>query len=259
MINPAGSLGPIRRPMRTSSQSLRDCADQACAQGAFCDVFIKLGGSILDQDTATAALVPRITELARKHRILILTGGGLAAKRIKTNQRSERTDFYRCWRAGVLCLEVNAHLLASYSTHFAIVSSLTEMAVCFASGNIGVFAPLGAIVNSLYLVPDWEATTDSIGLHFASALGAQRYIIVSDVDGIYEKRPGEKPIGVPIPHLSVDDLERLPSSKLDPAFSAYFRRQALPTIIVNGQHPDRVGAAIRGESTLGTRIDTFKE
>src|SRR6202011_817882 len=105
----------------------------------------KLGGSILDQDVTTTTLVPHLTELARKHRILILTGGGQAAKRIKANQRSNSTDFYRCWRAGVLCLEVNAHLLASYSTHFAVVSSLTDIAACFANGNIGVFAPSGAI------------------------------------------------------------------------------------------------------------------
>lgn len=220
-----------------------------------CDVFVKLGGSVLDQNSATAALIPSLTELARHHRILILTGGGQAVKRIKANQRSCGTHFYNCWRAGVLFLEVNAHLLASYSTHFTVVASLTDIAACFANGHIGVFAPSGAIVNSLSLVPDWEVTTDSMGLHFASALGAQRYVIISDVDGIYEKRPDQAPWGAPIPHLSVDELERLPSSKLDRAFTEYFRRHTLPTVIVNGCHPDRVSAAIRGEPTVGTRID----
>lgn len=246
--------------MRTSPESLRECPDTSLSgEGALCDVFVKLGGSVLDHDAVTAALVPHITELARKHRILILTGGGQAAKRIKSNQRSAGTHFYTCWRAGVLCLEVNAHLLASYSTCFTVVSCLTEIAACFASGNIGVFAPLGVIVNSLHLVPDWEATTDSIGLHFASALGAKRYVIISDVDGIYDKRPGETPSGSPISSLSVDELERLPSSKLDSAFSLYFRRQPLSTFIVNGRHPDRVSAAIRGEPVIGTRINASRE
>ena len=242
--------------MHTSREPIREYPG---VQTSLCDVFVKLGGSILDHNAETAALVPHITELAHKHRILILTGGGQAAKRIKANQRTSGTDFYTCWRAGVLCLEVNAHLLASYSTHLKVVSSPTEIATCFATGGTGVFAPLGAIVNSLYLVPDWEATTDSIGLHFASALGAQRYVIVSDVDGIYEKRPGEMPWGAPIATLSIDELERLPSSKLDPAFCAYFRRQALSTVIVNGRHPDRVSAAIQGNATIGTRIDAYTE
>lgn len=241
--------------MRTSRESLQEYPGVRSEQCAACDVFVKLGGSVLDQDAATAALIPHITELARKHRILILTGGGQTVKRIKANQRSIGTPFYSCWRAGVVCLEVNAHLLASYSTQFTVVSSLADIAACFATGNIAVFAPLGAMVNSLHLVPDWEETTDSIGLHFASTLGARRYVIVSDVDGIYEQRPGETARETPIPHLTVDELERLPSSKLDAAFPRYFRRQGLPTVIVNGRHPDRVTAAIRGEPTVGTRID----
>lgn len=241
--------------MRTSRESLQEYPGGQSEQRATCDVFVKLGGSILDQEAATAALIPQITELAREHRILVLTGGGQTVKRIKANQRSIGTHFFSCWRAGVLCLEVNAYLLASYSTDFTVVSSLADIAACFATGNIAVLAPLGAMVNSLYLVPDWEETTDSIGLHFASALGARRYVIISDVDGIYEKRPGETACGMPIPHLSVDELERLPSSKLDSAFPRYFRRLPLPTVIVNGMHPDRVSAAIRGEPTIATRID----
>lgn len=241
--------------MRTSHESMQEHPGVQSKQHASCDVFVKLGGSILDQDATTAALIPHITELAHEHRVLILTGGGQTVKRIKANQRSKGTHFYSCWRAGVFCLEVNAYLLASYSNRFSVVSSLTDIATCFASGNIGVFAPLGVMVNSLSFVPDWEETTDSIGLHFASTLGARRYVIVSDVDGIYEKRPGETASGTPISQLSVDELERLPTSKLDLAFPRYFRRHGVPTVIVNGRYPNRINAAIRGEPTIGTRID----
>lgn len=241
--------------MRTSRELMRECPAGLPEQPARCDVFVKLGGSILDQEAATAALIPQITELGDEYRILILTGGGQTVKRIKANQRLRGTHFYSCWRAGVVCLEVNAYLLASYSTHFSVVSSLADIEACFVGRKIAVFAPTGAIVNSLHLVPDWEETTDSMGLHFASVLGARRYVIVSDVDGIYAQRPDEIVSGTPIHHLSVDELERLPSSKLDSAFPRYFRRQGLPTVIVNGRHPSRVGAAIRGEPTVGTRID----
>lgn len=241
--------------MRNSLELMPERPGVPSEQAASCDVFVKLGGSILDQDAATAALIPRITELARRHRILVLTGGGQTVKRIKANQRSQGTHFYSCWRAGVFCLEVNAYLLASYSTQFTVVSSLADIEACFATGNIGVFAPLAAMVNSLHFVPDWEETTDSIGLHFASTLGARRYVIISDVDGIFDKRPEGSSSRAPIPCLGVNELERLPSSKLDSAFARYFRRQGLPTVIVNGRHPDRVGAAICGEPTIGTRID----
>lgn len=223
-------------------------------QGDFCDVFVKLGGSILDNDVTTAELVPYITALARQHRILILPGGGQVVKRIKAKQSEHGTDFHSCWIAAVLCLEVNAGILASYSTSFTVVSSAAEISACFEAGNVAVFAPAGSILSSLHLTPNWQPTTDSMGLYFANVLGARRYVIVSDVHGIYESKPDDETCMPPISQLSVDELERLSSSKLDPVFPSYFRRYALSTVVVNGRHPSRVSAAICGNPTVCTEI-----
>lgn len=224
---------------------------------SLCDVFIKVGGSILDHESSTAALVPAIAGLAGQYRLVVLTGGGQAAKRIKANQTRHGGDFYHFWRATGLFPEVNAYLLASYSTAFTIVSCAAEILACFETGKIAVFAPAGAILNSLYFVPDWLVTTDSMGLHFAKQCGARRYVIVSDVDGIYDRKPGEGGCGTPITHLNVDELQRLPSSKLDRSFANYYRRFPVPTVIVNGNHPGRVRAAICGSPTLSTEIVTL--
>jgi aspartokinase-like uncharacterized kinase len=219
-----------------------------------CDIFVKVGGSILDHDELTTALVPSITALAPQYRILVLAGGGQAVKRIKANQTRHGEEFYRFWRGAGLFPEANAWLLASYSTTFTVVSCAAEITACFETGHIAVFAPAGAILNSLYFLPDWLVTMDSIGLHFAKHSGAHRYVIVSDVDGIYDRRPAEILRDAPISRLSPGELERLPSSKLDRGFCDYYRRFPVPTFIVNGKHPDRVRAAICGAPTLGTEI-----
>ena len=223
-------------------------------QQDLCDVFVKIGGSILDKDALTAELMSHISTLAGERRILILPGGGQAVKRIKANQRRHGVDFYQCWIPAVLNLDVNAGILASYSTAFRVVSSAEEIATCFAEGKVAVLAAAGVVFNSLHLTPDFQATTDSMGLYFARAFGARRYVIVSDVDGIYENRPTGSSSEPAIPRLTIEELERLPSSKLDPSFPDYFRRFAVPTVVVNGKHPSRVGAAIRGDSTTGTEI-----
>lgn len=220
-----------------------------------CDVFVKIGGSVLDQQAVTAALVPAITSLGSQHRIVILTGGGQTVKRIKANQRAVGTPFFACWRAGVWCLDVTAHLLASYSTRFAIAASLTDLSACTSAGKVAVFAPAAAILGSLQWLPDWEMTTDSFGLYFARTLGARRYVIVTDVDGIFESRPGEHSTRQPIERINARQLEQLPTSKLDRVFPLYFRRYALPTVIVNGRSPERVTTAIRGDQTIGTKIE----
>jgi 5-(aminomethyl)-3-furanmethanol phosphate kinase len=218
---------------------------------SICDVFIKIGGSILDDAAQTATLIPWLVELAPRHRMLILVGGGRIAKRLKANQREQQIDFYRCWRAGVLCHDVNASLLASYSQTFEVASTAGEMSRCLDAGKIAVFAPANMLFGNLHFVPDWRITTDSMGVYFASTLAASRYVIVSNVDGMHAKWPDSGP---PVPKLDIEELERLPSSKLDSAFPSFFRRYPVPTIIVNGQHPERVAAAIRGDATLGTEI-----
>jgi len=227
---------------------------EASAHTSGCDVFVKLGGSILDDPASTAELIPHLTTLSGKLRLLILTGGGQAAKRIKANQSAHGRDLYLFWRATALCPEVNAYLLASYSSSFAVVSCAAEIATCFEAGKIAVFIPAGAILNNLCFMPDWLVTTDSMGLYFAHTLGARRYVIVSDVHGIYERKPENGTSLAPIPYLGIDELERLPSSKVDSGFVRYYRRFGVPTIVVNGKHPSRVSAAICGTPTIGTEI-----
>ena len=241
-------------PPRSYASPPAQCSGGRAIRDRLCDVFVKIGGSILDKDALTAELVPHLAGLARESRILILPGGGQAVKRIKANQRRHDVDFRSCWIPAVLCLDVNAGILASHSKEFAAVASAEEISACFDTGRIAVFAAAGAVFNSLHLTPDFEATTDSMGLYFATTFGASRYVIVSDVDGIYASRPQEHTPAAAIAHLTVEQLERLPSSKLDPSFPCYFRRYGLPTIIVNGRYPGRVSAAIRGEPTIGTEI-----
>ena len=219
-----------------------------------CDVFVKIGGSILDDAIHTAQLVPSLIALSKEQRLVALPGGGQVAKRIVANQRNNGSDFQRSWRSGITSLDVHAGLLASYSPSFAVAASVLEITTSLAQGKMAVLAPAAKIVSDLELFPDFDVTTDSMGLYFAAVLGARRYVIVSNVDGIYPRAPDRDAVSRPIACLTPQELEDLPSSKLDRAFPHYFRRYPLPVMIVNGRSPERVSAAIRGRPTLGTEI-----
>jgi aspartokinase-like uncharacterized kinase len=117
---------------------------------------------------------------------------------------------------------------------------------------LAVLAPAAKIVSDLVLFPDYEVTTDSMGLYFANLMGARRYVVISNVDGIY--LDGPLTAAEPLSSLTPQELETLRSSKLDSAFPDFFRRYGLPTVVVNGQHPHRVHEAICGRPTVGTRI-----
>lgn len=219
-----------------------------------CDVFIKLGGSILDNAQATLELIPYLVELCKAYRLVAMCGGGRVAKRIVSNQRNLGSDFFFSWRAGITSLDVHAGLLASYSPAFAVASSVFDIAGRLAEGKMAVLAPAAKIVSDLVMFPDYNVTTDSMGLYFASLLGARRYVVVSDVDGIYPCAPAPGCPLDPLPRLTPEEIERLPSSKLDCVFPTYFRRYPLPTTVVNGKHPQRVRDAILDRPTICTRI-----
>ncbi len=219
-----------------------------------CDVFLKVGGSILEYAAHTAALAETLETLAGRVRMVILAGGGRVAKRIKANQRERAGDFFTSWRASTLALDVNAGLLASHSPRFSVVTSISQIVAAHKGGSIPVFAPAEALFSSLWFVPNWVATTDTMGLYFGTAMGAHRYVIVTDVHGVCEHAPGPEAETPPFPKLQVRDLERLSSSKLDAAFPAFFRRYPLETFVVNGKFPGRVLAAIMGQKTIGTEI-----
>lgn len=219
-----------------------------------CDVFIKVGGSIMDDALATTALVPHIVALAEHCRIVVMAGGGRISKRIKANQRAAHTDFLPCWRGATASLDTNAILFASHSPRCVVTQCVAEMSRCLDEGKVAVFAAAEAIFRSLVIKPDFEVTTDSMGLYFAKVLNASRYIIVSNVDGVFEHNPDPETLDMPFLRLSVDELEKLPSSKLDNLFPQWFRTYTLPTFVVNGKYPPRVSAAIQGKATLGTEI-----
>jgi aspartokinase-like uncharacterized kinase len=221
---------------------------------AICDVFVKIGGSILDNAPHTTALAECLETLPPNQRVVILTGGGRVAKRIKVNQRDRSCDFESCWKATTLALDVNAGLLASHCTRFCVTSSISEIMAAHGAGMIPIFAPAGALFNSLWFTPNWIVTTDTMGLYFAHHMGAMRYIIVTDVDGVCERAPGPGNSTSPISRMHLAQLENLPSSKLDAAFPEFFRRYPLETMVVNGKYPARVIAAIFGRCTVGTEI-----
>jgi 5-(aminomethyl)-3-furanmethanol phosphate kinase len=229
-------------------------ARQLSSRPDICDVFVKLGGSILDDASSTAGLVPALVALSKEYRLVTLCGGGRVAKRIVSNQRKLGSDFLCSWRAGITSLDVHAGLLASHSPDFAVAVSVFEIADRLAKGKMAVLAPAAKIVSDLLMFPDYEVTTDSMGLYFASLLGARRYVVVSNVDGIYASTSSSCSSSEPLSSLTPEELESLPSSKLDRVFPAYFRRYPLPTVVVNGKYPVRMSDAIRGKHTVGTAI-----
>jgi uridylate kinase len=92
-------------------------------------------------------------------------------------------------------------------------------------------------------------------------VGAERLVLATDVDGVYEDDPKRNPKARKLEVATVDELERMFSGGvrageyrlLDPLTLAVIKRSRIETRVVSGKPPSNITRALMGES-VGTLI-----
>jgi aspartokinase-like uncharacterized kinase len=156
------------------------------------DVFVKIGGSVLDDLIATKSLMDALLAVADNVAVVALPGGGAAAKRMKQAQRDLQLRFETCWLTGFKIVDTNALFLSSFSSKLHYAASM--QAVRPQAGRLTILSPYEFARSDPTFERSWDITTDSMGCYFAHTLGATRYVIVTNVDGIFDFRG---PAGTP--------------------------------------------------------------
>lgn len=129
------------------------------------------------------------------------------------------------------------------------------------------------ISEAIALLPAWRLiflgglqpaqSTTTVAALVAEALGADRLVIATDVDGVYEEDPKVNPQARKLDEVTVDQLERIlvrdvragGYALLDSLAVAVIKRGCLDARVVCGKPPSNILAALRGERE-GTRIVT---
>ena len=212
-------------------------------------IFLKIGGSILDDLESTKALIDAIVDVDTRRPIVLMAGGGRTVKKLKSHQQQLQMDFHGCWHAGIKQIEFQSHVLSAYSSRLELVSTLRDGTHAHNQGSIPIFSPGSFIVEREPFEHSWDITTDSMSVFFAAEFGCGRLLIVTDVDGIYSGSSQ-----CIFEELSLTQLATLPSSKTDPFFPRYLERYPVDVTVLNGLCPDRVQGALRGKQVIGTRV-----
>lgn len=112
------------------------------------------------------------------------------------------------------------------------------------------------------------ASTEPILVALAAALGAERLVFATDVDGVFDRDPEVDPTARRYDHLSPGDARRVPSevagarpgavdvtggmqAKLGAAFDAVSARAGVTVRIVSGLRPGAITAALDGRPDAG--------
>ncbi|RLG06650.1 MAG: UMP kinase, partial [Thaumarchaeota archaeon] len=122
------------------------------------------------------------------------------------------------------------------------------------------YASLGRIVVAGGLQP--AQSTTAVAALAAEALKAEKLIIATDVDGVYTSDPKKDPDAKLLEKVTLSKLEEILSESphiageyklIDMLALKILRRSKIRTIVLNGNKPENLEKAIRGEK-IGTLI-----
>jgi molybdenum storage protein len=224
------------------------------------------GGSLFDHGReAVYPLVKVLETLLEDHKLIIAVGGGVRSRHLFSIGLDLGLPTGVLAQLSEADSLGNAHMLGTLLASKGVVAIPPEMfghlLPLFLRGSPGVIYS-GVPPYSLWEHPPELGKipphrTDAGCFLMAECFGTKSLTLVKDVDGVYAEDPHKNPDATFYPKLSVSQLEEMNLATLP------FERvllELLPTArlarsfqIVNGLHPERVAAAVRGEH-VGTIV-----
>jgi aspartokinase-like uncharacterized kinase len=216
---------------------------------------VKFGGSLLADLDAAGRIAEVLGDQSNGGRLLVFPGGGPTDKLIESMARQlgfgGSTINPACMRA----LDQTGILLAAMHPRLAAVASLAEAREVLARAHVPVLLPSQLILSLDVFTREDVITSDSLGAYFAFVMGAQRYVVLTDVDGVYESVSGPAEDRRLIETVTTDELIAMGATSVDRCLAPFLRTVRLPTWVLNGFAADRLAALLAGQQPLGTRIE----
>lgn len=184
---------------------------------------IKLGGSLINYAESIMAVL-------KNYNVLIIPGGGIFADTVREVYKKFNLSEAAAHRMAIAAMEQYGIFLSDIS-RVKTASSLNRIKTpC-------IFLPYRLKKD---FKPSWSVTSDTIACYIARKVGAEKFILLKDVDGIYiESKLVSK--------ISAGELSRYGRTCVDEELPKYLSRYKMNCWIVNGKKLDRVRNAMKGE------------
>jgi len=219
-------------------------------------VVVKISGKIVNPDQPR--LVGEYAELLRKlstsKRLAVVVGGGTVARHYIGAARSLGVSRGLQDMLGIEAARLNARLLA-----YTLGPDHACLHIPRSVGELLEAVSHCRIVLLGGLQPG--QSTAAVAAITAELLSAERLVLATTVDGVYDRDPRRHPDAKLLPRLTYAELERVLEQSvepgryelLDPQAISVLRRSCVEARVVNGLDPKNVGKAVRGEP-VGTTI-----
>ncbi|WP_457559114.1 UMP kinase [Candidatus Harpocratesius sp.] len=168
-------------------------------------IVLKIGGSLLFDSSLSLQLtkLSKIVEILQeaKNIAAIIIGGGKIARKYIQAARKLNANESLCDTFGIQASRLNALLLITALGSHAYPTVMTS------PNDISQAALSQRILVSGGFIPGQSTT--SVTFQIAETLEATDVIILTDVDGIYDKDPNKHPDAIKFDSLSISELEQV--------------------------------------------------
>lgn len=171
------------------------------------DAVIKIGGSIAEIPDAFKSLCLELSNIARKHQVVVVPGGGKFADVVRELDTKFRLPPLFSHRMAILSMDQYGLFLSQVIPNSCICDSFQEIELISERGKVALFLPSRVLFEEDPFKPSWDVTSDSISAYFAIKLQATKIILVTDVDGIFDKDPKQNSNVQLLSKVSADELQ----------------------------------------------------
>lgn len=219
-------------------------------------IVLSLGGSVILSNDINEAFLRKISSLLNKlshqYKIFIVAGGGNIARRYIKLGRELGIDEKKLDEIGVAITRVNAKLLATIIDR--------------ADKRIPKTTDEAKRINESIVVMGGTTpghSTDMVAMELAEKVQADRVIIATNVDGIYNKDPHKYSDARQLKEVTIEYLIAEYGTKwtsagnnivIDGPSLNIIKRSKIPVVVVNGKRINQLEKAFRNQQFDGTKI-----
>lgn len=218
------------------------------------EAVLKVGGSLIEHPSELKALCKTLSSLAKTHKISVVPGGGVFADMVRKVDEEWKLSETIAHKMAVLAMDQYGLFLSDITPNSQVCYCLEDVKSA-RRGSLPIILPSRYIFCEDPLEHSWDVTSDSIAAYMAGVLKAEKLVLVTDVDGIYEDNPRKNPDAKLVKQLTAKQLLSWNKrTSVDKALPNLLIKFKLNCYVVNGMHPERVCAILANRKSVYTCI-----
>jgi len=219
-------------------------------------IVISIGGSVILSDDVETSFFVNLKNMLKKFskdfKIYLIVGGGKTARTYIQLCRKLNFDEKILDQIGIEITRINAQILTKV--------------IDFANIKIPFTTDEAIKINKPIVIMGGTTpghSTDMVGAELAEKAKASRYIIATNVDGVYDKDPNKYPDAKQIKEISINKLIEEHGTDwsmagknvvIDGPALKIIKRAKLSTFILNGKRLGQLELALLNKNFDGTKI-----